>query len=221
MTIDPKTITNFDRTPEEKEEFLLFCVLCAGKSSDVMAHKLGSFLFLRPSDWVPNGGSGKIAPFELIESYILKGVLVDRLKEHKIGKYDLISKFCEYVTMEVVKDYYGDNGLLNLTYQERQHVQNDPSAVIEWDRSGLVDIPGVSWKTASLYRMHAFGDRIACLDTHVLRWLRTQGYKGVPKGSPSNWDTYRHWESVFLGECYQREVEPSHFDLALWKEASS
>lgn len=210
MTIDPKTITNFDRTPEEKEEFLLFCVLCAGKSSDVMAHKLGSLLSdLRPS--------GKIAPFELIESYILEGKLRDKLREHKIGKYDLISMFCEYVAKDVVKDYYG----AHLTYAERQHVQNDPSAVIEWDRRGLVNIPGVSWKTASLYRMHAFGDRVACLDTHVLRWLRKKGYRDAPKGSPGTWVQYRKWEAIFLGECYQREVEPSRLDLALWTEGSS
>lgn len=189
--INPKEITDLNRTTAQKEKFLLFCVLCAGKSSDVMAEKLEQLL-------EPVNSSGprfelKATPLDYLINLLRSGRLREVLEKHKIGKYDLLTKF-----VEKVKDW----------------------DTTEWSRKALVTIPGISYKTASLYRMHCFGDKIACLDTHVLRWLRTEGFKGVPKASPSNWDIYRHWENVFLGECYKREVEPNHFDLDLWKQAT-
>lgn len=199
--INPKEITDLNRTKAQKEKFLLFCVLCAGKSSDVMAEKLEQLL-----DPVDSSGPRwelKATPLEYLVNLLRSGRLREVLEKHKIGKYDLLTKFVEKVKRNfdarIVRDLY-------------------PTA--EWKREALVTIPGISYKTASLYRMHCFGDKIACLDTHVLRWLRTEGFKGVPKASPSNWDTYRHWENVFLGECYKREVEPNHFDLDLWKQAT-
>lgn len=193
--INPKEITDLNRTKAQKEKFLLFCVLCAGKSSDVMAEKLEQLL-------EPVNSSGprfelKATPLNYLVNLLRNGRLREVLEKHKIGKYKLLTDFVEFL-YPVVSD-----------------------KVTEWDRDGLVLAPGISYKTASLYRTHCFGDKIACLDTHVLRWLRVQGFKGVPKASPSNWDTYRHWENVFLGECYKREVEPNHFDLDLWKQATT
>ena len=121
-------------------------------------------------------------------------------EQHKIGKYKLFTDFVTYVQ----KWNYATHPTYNIT---------------DMKRAGLV-LACISYKTASLYRMHCFGDKIACLDTHVLRWLRSEGFKGVPKASPSNWEVYRHWENVFLGECYKRDVEPNHFDLDLWKQAT-
>jgi thermostable 8-oxoguanine DNA glycosylase len=200
--INPKEITDLNRTKPQKEKFLLFCVLCAGKSSDVMAEKLEQLL-----DPVDSSGPRwelRATPLEYLVNLLRSGRLREVLEKHKIGKYDLLTKF-----VEKVKRNFDARIVRNLY----------PTA--EWKREALVTIPGISYKTASLYRMHCFGDKIACLDTHVLRWLRTEGFKGVPKASPSNWDTYRHWENVFLGECYKRDVEPNHFDLDLWKQATT
>lgn len=197
--INPKEITNLNRTQAEKEKFLLFCVLCAGKSSDVMAEKLEGLL---------SEAHYNERPFEYLTSGIFEyewrcesdhEPLLNLLKKHKIGKYKLLIDFFWFLRVEA-----------------RGYV----SEFVDWSRDGLVQAPGISYKTASLYRMHCFGDRLACLDTHVLRWLRLSGFRGVPKASPSNWDTYRHWENVFLGECYKRDVEPNHLDLNLWKQAT-
>lgn len=50
--INPKEITDLNRTTRQKEKFLLFCVLCAGKSSDVMAEKLEQLLEpVKPGGW--------------------------------------------------------------------------------------------------------------------------------------------------------------------------
>ena len=196
--INPKEITDLNRTKPQKEKFLLFCVLCAGKSSDVMAEKLEQLL-------EPVNSSGprfelKATPLDYLVNLLRNGRLREVLEKHKIGKYKLLTDFVAFFEPLVMH------------YKKQE--------VTEWDRDELVLAPGISYKTASLYRMHCFGDKIACLDTHVLRWLRVQGFKGVPKASPSNWDIYRHWENVFLGECYKREVEPNHFDLDLWKQAT-
>lgn len=42
--IDPKAITNFSRTKEELEEFLMFAIVVAGKSSAQQAVKLDRFI---------------------------------------------------------------------------------------------------------------------------------------------------------------------------------
>lgn len=193
--INPKEITNLNRTKAQKEKFLLFCVLCAGKSSDVMAEKLEQLL--EPVNSTGPRFELKATPLDYLVNLLRNGRLREVLEKHKIGKYKLLTDFVEFLKPLVM------------------HYK-----VTEMDRDGLVLAPGISYKTASLYRMHCFGDKIACLDTHVLRWLRNEGFKGVPKASPSNWDIYRHWENVFLGECYKREVEPNHFDLDLWKQAT-
>jgi thermostable 8-oxoguanine DNA glycosylase len=199
--INPKEITDLNRTKAQKEKFLLFCVLCAGKSSDVMAEKLEQLLEpLKPStDGVIR--LTKTTPLNYLVNLLRSGRLREVLEQHKIGKYKLLTDFVEFLKLRTSR--WGEN------------------RIVDWDRDGLVAAPGISYKTASLYRMHCFGDKIACLDTHVLRWLRNEGFKGVPKASPSNWDTYRHWENVFLGECYKRDVEPNHFDLDLWKQATT
>jgi hypothetical protein len=42
--ITPTTITNYNRTEEELEEFLLFSILVAGKGAEQQAKKLDAFL---------------------------------------------------------------------------------------------------------------------------------------------------------------------------------
>ena len=218
--INPKEITDLNRTTPQKEKFLLFCVLCAGKSSDVMAEKLEQLLEpVKPGGWPRY--EMKATPLDYLVNLLRNGRLREVLERHKIGKYDLLTKFVTYLR-DWPKPF---GGFPERSWKELYDYRDgkngrDLLPVTEQERHTLVHAPGISYKTASLYRMHCFGDKIACLDTHVLRWLRVQGFKGVPKASPSNWDTYRHWENVFLGECYKREVEPNHFDLDLWKQAT-
>jgi thermostable 8-oxoguanine DNA glycosylase len=179
--IIPSQITQLNRTRQQREEFLIFCVLCAGKSSEQQAVKLNGFL------------SGTDEPFTYISGLIEHEFLVSQLEHHKLGKYDLISNSMSMMT---------------------QHVD-----CVDWDRDSLVDIPGISYKTASLYRMHTFGDRIACLDTHVLRYLRNDLGVDAPKVSPSNKKKYETLELIYLGHCYQQGREPRDLDLEIWNQS--
>lgn len=76
--IDPTNITNYERTDEELEEFLLFCVLVANKNSDRMAKAL---------DFLLRQGEPDDSPLDTIRMMVLDGTLMTRLVQAKTGEY--------------------------------------------------------------------------------------------------------------------------------------
>jgi len=77
--IDPSNVTDTARTPAELEEFLLFCVVVAGKNADQQARKLDRFL-------------GGRRPFAFIRACDRDGTLGARLREARLGKYALLGR---------------------------------------------------------------------------------------------------------------------------------
>jgi hypothetical protein len=77
--IDPNNVTNAARTPAQLEEFLLFCVVVAGKNADQQSAKLERFL-------------GGRRPFAFIRSSEREGNLEERLREVRLGKYTLLGR---------------------------------------------------------------------------------------------------------------------------------
>jgi thermostable 8-oxoguanine DNA glycosylase len=85
--IQPHAITNFSRTEHELQEFLLFCVCVAGKSSEQQARKLEIFL-------AGHCGIGGMLPFAMIRMYGYTGTFCN-LELTKMGQYKRITKaFC-------------------------------------------------------------------------------------------------------------------------------
>lgn len=80
--INPRQITNFQRTEAELQEFLLFCVCVAGKSSEQQAVKLDKFLTC-PED---------AHPFQYICDLNFCGLLRIELENVKMGQYTRIGK---------------------------------------------------------------------------------------------------------------------------------
>ena len=78
--IDPTKPTNYNRTQSELEEFLLFCVVVAGKSSFQQARKLDEFLSLEEFG----------SPFEKVFGMFCKGTLESNLKKVRMGQYGRI-----------------------------------------------------------------------------------------------------------------------------------
>jgi hypothetical protein len=76
--IDPNNVTNPSRTAPELEEFLLFCVVVAGKNADQQAAKLERFL-------------GGRKPFAYIRSS-RAATLDAALREVRLGKYSLLGR---------------------------------------------------------------------------------------------------------------------------------
>jgi hypothetical protein len=77
--IDPNNVTNAARTAAELEEFLLFCVVVAGKNADQQSAKLERFL-------------GGRKPFAFIRASHREGKLEERLREVRLGKYTLLGR---------------------------------------------------------------------------------------------------------------------------------
>lgn len=80
--IDPANITNFSRTVDELQEFLLFCICVAGKNAVVQAQKLDDFLSrCRTCSW---------SPFECVQELHEAGLLRSELERVRLGKYGLL-----------------------------------------------------------------------------------------------------------------------------------
>ena len=77
--IDPNKVTNPARSAAELEEFLLFCVVVAGKNADQQARKLERFL-------------GGRRPFAFIRASDGDGTLEARLRDVRLGKYTLLGR---------------------------------------------------------------------------------------------------------------------------------
>ncbi len=82
MKINPQEITNYNRTDAELEFFLLFCVVVAGKKSDIQARKLEQWYDARFYQWH--------SPFDYISSLTLG--LRGSLENVKMGQYGRLVK---------------------------------------------------------------------------------------------------------------------------------
>ena len=83
----------------------------------------------------------------------------------------------------------------------------------------LESVNGIGSKTARFFVLHSQKDaRVACLDVHILKWMREQGYI-APKQTPTK-KRYAILEAQFLTEAWKREMTPADLDLIIWKSFS-
>jgi thermostable 8-oxoguanine DNA glycosylase len=191
--IDPTTITNYNRTEAELEEFLLFCIMVAGKNAKQTSKKLDSFLFgtlgiISPLDWIQN-------LVNLEKNGISKNFpLMYCMKQHKLGQYKrLHSAFTGIIQFK--------NKLKEVSIEQ------------------LESIKGIGSKTARFFVLHSRpNQRVAVLDTHILKWMYAQGYD-VPRSTPPK-GRYAIIEKDFLTECDKAGKTTAEFDLEIWKSFS-
>lgn len=184
--IDPSKITNFNRTEAELEEFLLFCILVAGKNSKVAAKKLDVFLD-------STGRSPNVSPFDYL--WYLFGnnwvQLRNAMRAHKLGQYNRIERAFRGVLM-----FQG----------KLKHISV----------ANLESVYGIGPKTARFFLLHTKpNQKVAVLDTHILKWLRAQGYN-APKVTPPAGLQYQKWEHCFLTEAQKLNMSPANLDLTIW-----
>lgn len=78
--------------------------------------------------------------------------------------------------------------------------------------------PGIGMKTSRFFLMHTREDcNVACLDTHVLKFMRDQGFDKIPKQTPTG-KRYLKIENDFLDICKSKKIHPAVFDLQIWNE---
>jgi len=78
----------------------------------------------------------------------------------------------------------------------------------------LEGIYGIGPKSSRMFILHTRpNSRVACLDVHILHYLRDKGYD-VPKVTPSSKKKYKDVEDLFLEVAKGKNI--AEFDLEIW-----
>lgn len=190
--INPYDVTNYNRTQNELQEFLLFTIVVAGKTAYIQAQKLDQFLkSINIRLMMPDN----ISPFQSLISACHHGILLEEIHKAKLGQYKKIYAAFLYVIEH-------DINLVRTTPAE------------------LELIPGVGMKTSRFFLLHSdmnYKDNIAILDTHILKFIKENIDNRAPKSTPTNSNTYKYWEDLFLMWCDENKKNTAEFDLEIWK----
>jgi len=193
--IDPNRVTKTGRTQEELEEFLLFCVVVAGKNADQQAAKLERFLAGR-------------RPFAHILSSGRDGSLGSRLREVRLGKYTLLARsFLELArsgadlgacTWEDLTRFPG----IGIKTAKFFILHSRPN-----EMHGVLDTHVLAWMSE---RWEAAGPRQARVPRHSPQDPRTYRF----------WETVYFGMAAARhhGAGRAKELDWAKFDLDLWRE---
>ena len=190
--IDPYNITDYSRKRGELEEFLLFCIVVAGKTAYIQAQKLEDFL---KSINIRLMMLESTSPFQSLKSANQHGILMEEILRAKLGQYKKIYNGFKYITE---REY----DLTRMTPEE------------------LELIPGVGMKTSRFFLLHSdktYKDKIAIIDTHILKFIKENIDIQAPKSTPTIRVTYKYWEDRFLYWCESNNKNVADFDLEVWK----
>lgn len=186
VLVDPTDVTRFDRDIFDLQLFWLFCISVAGKTAVQQAKVLENFLRDGRAEF-----PGFTTPFQVVSVMSMSGILLDRIKESRLGQYTKLEK--------AFSQSLGKN-LTTCTIED------------------LETIHGVGAKTARYFILHTRKDqRIACLDTHVIRHMRDLGLT-TQKGTPPSGPKYRALEAKFLKLADASGMSVADFDLMIWNK---
>ena len=190
--INPYQITNYNHRSSELEEFLLFCIVVAGKTAYIQAQKLEDFLVsVNKRLMMPEN----INPFQTLKSAEQHGILMEEILKAKLGQYKKIYSGFKYIC-------------------SNQYDLNKMTPEL------LEKIPGVGMKTSRFFLLHSdsfYSNKIAILDTHILKFIKENIDDKAPKSTPTIRVTYKYWEDRFLFWCEQNNKNVADFDLEVWK----
>ena len=187
--INPKKITNFNRTKADLELFAIFAVCVAGKKAQQTADKVNNHF---RDTQTP---TKQLTPFETIKSLVNIKVFGAYLQMAKIGQYKRI-------------------------YRALRDLAESDIDLKTCSVEDLEAIHGIGPKTSRFIIMHSRpNQRLATLDTHILRWMRDQGIN-TPKATPQSKKLYKELEQKFLTLCDKCAILPSQLDLKIWKQYS-
>lgn len=192
--IDPYDLTKpWDQ--RRMQEWFLFGICVAGKSARQTADKVEALLEdMRVIEWHALGHPLMIeskTPFANVRTAIKLGKLGRLLRKHKLGQYKRINKAF------------------------RGMVKIDPATVTLVE---LEQIHGVGAKTARMLLLYTRPDQeMIPLDTHILKWLRANGYD-APKSTPPPGKKYRELELAFLAEGKKRGLSAKEWDTVVWQQ---
>lgn len=184
--VDPSDVISYDRNHFELELFWLFCGVVAGKTATTQARLLDGFLNSLPA----TDHAVNDSPFGRLYRAEDRGILLQKLKESRLGQYNRLYRM-------FVGSLHLDLHRCSLDELEAIH--------------------GVGPKTARMFLMMTRPkQRMAALDTHVLKHLRANGID-APKATPSAGPTYRRLEAEFIRLADEAKMEVADYDLMVWR----
>lgn len=204
-TIDVNDITKFDRTDAELEEFLLLCIVVAGKVAHIQGRKLAGFLdgasrlaayvtghFGPPNEPIPRTPFGYLRAIMDYSTVKAKDVRI-MLENFKLSPY---------------------NKLEHLFTKLPRAELNLRTCTLEQLRA----FPGIGPKTARMFLLHSRRDaQHAVLDVHILRFLREElRMRKVPRNTPGEGKTYSRLEKRFVEFAASSGKTPADLDLEIW-----
>jgi thermostable 8-oxoguanine DNA glycosylase len=190
--IDPDNPTNYDRTPEELEEWLLFCVMAAFRSGHKAAIAVDKLLNMTDTD-------GSESPFEIIRRYYAVCPSNDGLRRAIYNTGIGLWRQKTLAIRTAVLCWSGDN---------LRSIQLD----------ALQSIAGIGPKTARFFILHSRRDaNVAALDVHILRHMRTAWGLAVPKQTPQSKRRYAAIEQLFLVKARELGKTPAELDIEIWR----
>jgi hypothetical protein len=185
--IDPYDLTK-PWDQRRLQEWFLFGICVAGKNARQTAGKVERLLTTIRQRM---GGKTRQTPFDLVSFAIDKKFLLKVLQENKLGQYGRIEKAFQ--------------GMVKI----------DPATVTLEE---LEQIHGVGAKTARMLLLYTRPDQeMIPLDTHVLHWMRDNGYN-APKSTPPPGNKYRELELAFIAEGKKRGLTAKEWDTQVWQQ---
>jgi len=168
--------------------WLLFAIMVANKPAEITARKLNEFL--SKYHWSVNS-----LPFDVVKDFRCRAVMGVCLREARTGQYTRIQRAFEYIAG------WRTGG-------------DDPRP---WSLEFLEGIPGVGPKTARWFYMLVNPEaKVAALDTHVLKFLKDQGFRTIPKTTPPAGENYVRLEEIFVNIADTMGMTPAQLDFAVW-----
>jgi len=189
--IDPVNFTDYDLDDLGLQEYILFAIAVAGKNATTTARILDEFLVYA--------------------------------KQNTEGRdhFDCVLKLAESQSLPSLLRKFGF-GCQQLKAKGFQGVAESGFNLKECSVEDLETIPGIGPKTSRFFVMHTRRNpNIACLDVHILRWMRKRGFKNIPEQTPSSKKQYLEIEKKFLKTAKKLGKDVAELDLEIWVEMSS
>lgn len=194
-----------EATDAQLQRFLMLGVVVAGKKATTQEKKLDEFFLQMRNHLVARRSRfANAQPFEQVTAVTTNGNdgfgerhLMQLLRNVRLGKYKLL--FSSFRALA-----WRGLDLRTCT------------------RDDLMSIPGVGMKTASFFLLFTRRDaEVACLDTHVLRYLRTNKVcRKIPTKPPGSKKEYLRLEKAFLKHVKANYDKPvAAVDFSIWLAA--
>jgi len=189
--IIPEKITDFNRTDEELQAFLVYGICAAGKKAKEVAPKVNSFL----SSLVDEDGE-TLSPFAGLKELIRHDLLDEVMQEHRLGCYNVLR-----------------NALWDILFLNLRECSID-------DLTACAGIGPKTARFFLVHSREGY-EQEAVLDVHLLEWLRKRGVdapKQTPQ-NPTVYEKLSKL-FVKMSAEEMPGLTLAERDLAIWREGS-